>query len=66
MLSFIILVACNNNEQIKTAEKVDTLKTTPETLNVTKEAEPEVLLPKTYSNKHFRDVTVEREGQEKF
>ena len=66
MLSFIILVACNNNEQIKTTDKVDTLKTTPETLNVTKETEPEVPLPKTYSNKRFRDVTVERVGQDTF
>ncbi len=46
--------------------KVDTLKTIPETLQVTKEAKPEVLLPKTYSNKRFRYVTVERIGQDTF
>ena len=66
LLSLITLVACNNNEHIKTTAKVDTLKTIPETLQVTKEAEPEAILSKTYSNKRFRDVTVERIGQDTF
>ena len=66
LLLLIILVACNNNEHIKTTEKVDTVKNIPETLRVTKEAEPETLLPKTYSNKRFKDVTVQRIGQDTF
>ena len=68
LLSIIILVACNNNEHIKTTTNVDSLKTIPEpeTLQVTKETEPEALLPKTYSNKRFKDVTVERIGQDTF
>lgn len=66
LVLLIILVACNNNEHIKTTAKVDTIKTIPETLEVKKEAKPEVLLPKTYSNKRFKDVTVERVGQDTF
>jgi Immunoglobulin-like domain of bacterial spore germination len=67
ILSLLIaLVACNNNEHIKTKAKVDTAKTFPETLQVKKEAKPEVPLPKTYSNKRFKDVTVERVGQDTF
>ena len=66
LLSLLTFIACNNNEHIKTIGKVDTVKTIPETLQVTKEAKPEVLLPKTYSNKRFRDVTAERIGEDTF
>ena len=66
LLSLIIFIACNNNEQTNTTTNVDTLKTIPDTLQVTKPAEPEPPLPKTYSNKRFRDVTVERVGQDTF
>lgn len=65
LLSLITCVACNNNENAKTTAKVDTLNI-PETLQVTKEAKPEVLLPKTYANKRFREVTVERIGKDTF
>ncbi len=67
LLSLIILVACNNTEhRRRTTTMVDTLKTIPETLQVTNESKPESLLPKTYSNKRFKDVTVERMGQDTF
>lgn len=66
LLSLLILVSCNNNENIETTAKVDTLKTISETLQVIKEAEPEALLPKTYSNKRFKDVTVKRIGKDTF
>jgi hypothetical protein len=66
LLSLVMLAACNNNENIKTTEKIDTLRAAPETLQVPKSAEPEALSPKTYSNKRFRDVTVERIGQDTF
>ena len=66
LLSLIILVACNNNDHTETTAKVDSLKTISDTLQVTKEAEPEAPLPKTYANKRFRDVTVERIGQDTF
>lgn len=66
LLSLIIFVACNHNDHKRTTTKVDTLETIPETLQVTKEAEPEALLPKTYANKRFKDVTVERIGQDTF
>ncbi len=66
LISLILFVACNNNEQTNTTTNVDTLKTIPETLQVTKPAEPEPPLPKTYANKRFKDVTVERIGQDTF
>lgn len=65
LLSVVILIACNNT-RTKTAVKDDALQTNAETIQVTKETEPEAPLPKTYSNKRFRDVTVERIGQDTF
>ena len=66
LLSLIILTACKNNEQKTATVKPDTLKTMPETTQVTKESKPDTLLPKIYSNKRFKDVTVERTGKDKF
>ena len=66
LLSLIILTACKNNEQKTATVKPDTLKTIPETTQVTKESKPDTLLPKIYSNKRFKDVTVERTGKDKF
>jgi len=60
------LVACNDNEEKRKSTKADTVKNIPETTRVTKEAKPEALLPKTYSNKRFKNVTVERIGKDKF
>jgi len=65
LLSLILLVGCNHNEPTKTTANVDTLKTSPETLQVTKQ-EPDTILPKTYFNERFKDVTVERVGQDTF
>src|SRR6186713_2443357 len=66
LLSIIILIACNNNEQKRTTTKTDTLETIPETTQVTKEVKPDTLLPKTFSNQRFKDVTVERIGKDQF
>ncbi len=66
LLLVLSLIACNNNEQIKTTAKVDSLKTITDTLQVKKETNQENLLPKTYSNKRFKDVTVERLGKDTF
>ena len=66
LLSLIILTACKNNEQKTATVKPDTLKTIPETTQVTKESKPDTLLPKIYSNKRFKDVTVERTGKDRF
>ena len=66
LLSLIIWIACNNNEQKRTTIRTDTLKTIPETTQVTKETKPDSLLPNTYSNKRFKDVTVKRIGKDKF
>ena len=66
MLSLIILIACNNDGQKGTTIKTDTLKTLADTTQVTKEAKADTLVPQTYSNKHFRDVTVERIAKDSF
>lgn len=65
LLTLLLLVACNNNKHIKPTVDVDTIRTIPETLQEN-EAKPEPLLPKTYSNKRFKDVTVEKIGQDTF
>jgi len=68
LLSLMIFVACNNNnnERKSTPAVADTLKTNPETLQAPIKTKPEALLPKTYSNKRFKDVTVQRIGQDTF
>ncbi len=66
LFSLIIFVACNNNGNIKTGAKVDTLNVIPDTVAITKGADPDSLQTKTYSNKRFRDVTVERIGEDSF
>ena len=67
LIPVILLVACNNNETKNTPIQTDTLKTTPETSEAIKE-KPEAIIPasKTYFNKRFRDVTVEKTGANKF
>ncbi|WP_332736191.1 Gmad2 immunoglobulin-like domain-containing protein [Flavihumibacter sp.] len=66
LLSLIILVACNNNGNIKTEAKVDTLKVIPDTLAITKKPLPDSIQSKTYANTRFRDVRVERIGEDSF
>jgi len=65
-LSFILLVACNNSDPKDVTPKADTLQSLPGKPQVPKEEKPEVVLPKKYSNKRFREVTVERTGTDKF
>jgi hypothetical protein len=64
----IILVACNNSEENTTSTRKDTLKSTPKTTETTKEETPDppAPSPKKYSNKRFRDVTVEKTGKDEF
>ena len=64
----IILVACNNGETSKGPTSVDTLKTIFDTNQVANNRQPESAIPisKTYSNKRFKDVSVERIGENKF
>lgn len=66
LLSLFILVACTKKDYSKATTKDDTIATIPETIQVTKGEEPEATLPKTYANERFRDVTVERIGQDTF
>ncbi|MDO8365577.1 MAG: Gmad2 immunoglobulin-like domain-containing protein [Saprospiraceae bacterium] len=64
LLSVIILLACNVSEEKSAPKKTDALDNTPKT-TVTKQqsAAPPA---KTYSNKRFRDVMVERIGKDSF
>ena len=66
LLCLVALAACNNNEPTKTTTVVDSLKAGTDTAQVKNDPKPELPLPKTYSNKRFRDVTVERVGQDSF
>lgn len=56
-ISVLVLVACNSNEPKRIPVKTENLKTKPEAV---------VPVPKTYGNKRFRDVMVERIGETKF
>jgi hypothetical protein len=61
LLLLLILVACNNNKyKTTTGTPDDTVMTIGDSLQLKKETG----LPKTFSNKRFRNVTVERSGQD--
>lgn len=66
LLSFFLFVACNNKEQKKTTTEQETTITIADTLQVTKEVAQEATLPKTYANERFKDVYVEKIGQDSF
>lgn len=53
----LVLIACNSNEPKSIPEKTENLKPKPEAV---------VPVLKTYANKRFMDVTVERIGENKF
>ncbi len=59
----ITLAAGNNNQHESSTTTADTAKTGPETTQVKKEPKPPA---KTYSNDRFRNVTVERIGDNEF
>lgn len=63
LLSLLILVACNNSEHKSTPAVNETLKPIPQEPIKT---EPEAPLPKTYSNQRFKNVTLQRIGQNTF
>ena len=66
-IAILLLVGCHNNETKNTSAKADTLKTSPAPDNgLEKMPNDAIPSPKTYFNKHFRDVTVERVGENKF
>jgi hypothetical protein len=67
-VSLLILVACNNSEEKTTSPGNDTLRSAPKTTETTKEEAPATPTPspKTYSNKRFREVTVEKTGKDEF
>jgi hypothetical protein len=66
--TFIILVSCNTKEEPGTNAQADTLKTTGETtVAEQKITSKDTLAPvKTYANKRFKDVMVERIGKDSF
>ena len=68
LILLIIVVSCKNNEPKSASIKADTLKTTQDGNQVANKTKPEPVIPisKTYSNKRFKDVTVEKIGENKF
>jgi len=64
LLSTIILTACNVSEEKSAIKKTDALESTPKTTVI--EQQSVVPPPKTYSNKRFKDVIVERIGKDSF
>lgn len=66
LLSFVFLVGCKNTQNTNTTTHSDTITTIPDTIQVKEETKPEPLLSKKYSNQRFKDVTVEKIGQDSF
>ncbi|MEO6489207.1 MAG: hypothetical protein ABIO04_04630, partial [Ferruginibacter sp.] len=68
LILLIILAACNNNEPKTDSLKVDLVKVTPENnpLPTDTNTKPTSPVSKTYSNKRFRDITVDSFGKNKF
>jgi hypothetical protein len=66
LLLLVILVACNNNDPEGRTSQIDTTTTQADTLQVEREVKTDVPERRTYSNERFRDVTVERIGQDSF
>ena len=66
VLLAILIVACNNTQQTSTTTIPDTTKINPDTIQVKEEPKPGDPLPEVYSNDRFRNVTVERTGNDDF
>ncbi len=68
LLSVLFFLACNANEERTTITKTDTIESNTTTPVVIPEEKQKDSLPapKTYSNKRFKDVSVERVGKDSF
>ncbi len=66
LLSLILIAACNNNQHERNILKSDTIKPLAETLQVAKVSKPEASSLNSYSNKRFKDVTVEKISRDSF
>lgn len=68
LILIIIAVACNNNEPKNKSIKDDSLNKNQDTNAVKNNPNPVPALPvaKTYANKRFRNVTVEKIGENKY
>jgi hypothetical protein len=66
--AFIILASCNTKQESGTDAKTDTLKMTGATTVLEQKPVSKDTLPpvKTYANKRFKDVMVERIGKDSF
>ena len=63
---WVFFSACDNNEHTPAPIKTDTLNSITDTIPVTKKAKSDSLLPKKYSNKRFRNITVKRIDEHTF
>ncbi|MFV8369219.1 Gmad2 immunoglobulin-like domain-containing protein [Flavobacterium sp. LB2R40] len=66
ILSTLLLFACNKKETQSNSVLNDTLMNIPETTKIVKAVKPENLLPKQFSNERFKEVIMERIGENKF
>ena len=68
LIALIIVVSCKNNDPKSVSIKADTLTTNKDVNQVINKTKPETVKPisKIYSNKRFKDVTVEKIGENKF
>ena len=64
LLSVIMLVACNNNQSTSSTSTADTRPL--DTTEMDKEAKQDSLLPESYSNQRFKNVTVKRIDNDSF
>ena len=64
LFSIIVLFSCSKKKE-STGETVEIIKTS-DTVQVTKAAQPDTAISKEYSNKRFREVTVQKLDDNKF
>jgi hypothetical protein len=68
LILVIIVAGCKNSESKSESIKTDTLENTPDVNQITNRTnrEPVISISKTYSNKRFKDVSVEQLDENKF
>ena len=66
MLPILIIIACNNKEPNSSTTPADNTKSMLDTTEADKEVMPDTLLPKSYSNERFRNVTIKRIDNDSF
>ncbi|MES2544299.1 MAG: Gmad2 immunoglobulin-like domain-containing protein [Bacteroidota bacterium] len=63
LLFVIILISCNRNRKNETVTVTDSIPAQSQEIVI---KEPITVVPKTYSNERFKDVTIEKTGEHQF